>query len=272
MTSVLIKVHELTHSQTNLSRYQWLFSFYSIIQVRLNHKGQNQPSLLVYRSSSRDGICDTNGNTESSDLANIHVHSRHFPPCPEFSDTTTLTLPNVPKESGQRLVTANNNTLKIIDLDKARNETKFVRRKGIQMESITSNDGEQSDCQVFIANAVNQLSFNNDDDQGTLKKNTPLMKRFGKIVNNNHMDPFTNEETAGVRVQTPTLSCREKGHFVLPSLTNSEMRHQTVQEVPSITVCQDGESRASKATQQDLSLDPRFLMPTEVSQCILRPK
>ena len=236
--------------------------------MRLNHKGQNQPSLLVYRSSSRDDICETNGNIESLDLENLHVHSRHFPPCPEFSDTTTLTLPNVPKGSGQRLVTPNNNTLKIIDLDKAKNETKFVRRKGIQMESITSNEDEQ----VSIANAVNQLSFNDDDDEGTLKKNTPLIKRFGTVVNNNHMDPFSNDETVGVRVQTPTSPCREKGHFVLPSLINSEMRHHTVQEVPSITVCQDGESRGSKVTQQDLSLDPRFLMPTEVSQSILRPK
>ena len=144
-------------------------------------------------------------------------------------------------------------------------------RKDSQMESITSNDGQQSDCQVSIANAVNQLSFNNDNDEGTLKKNTPLIRRF---VNNNHMDSSAVIQKSPVytRVQTPTPSCREKGNFVLPSLMNSEIRNHNVQEVPSITVCQDGESRASKPTQQNLSLDPRFLMPTEVSQCILRSK
>lgn len=241
---------------------------------------QSQPSLLIYHQHSTDyTVHKKNRNIESLDLES--PNSRYFPPCSVFN--STLTLPNIPSPSGQRLSRQNDHKLEIIDLEKLR--VGSVGTKDRQMESIACNDDEQSDCQVSITASVNQLSFDNDNNEGSIaddtdfNKNLLLITRFGTTTgseHNNNTEPLTVIQNAPIdlRYETNhahlrTAMSRDKVKFSLPSLSR-DMRRHTVHEVPRITVCQqDGESRASKAAvQQDLSLDPRFLMPTEVSQGI----
>ena len=166
--------------------------------------------------------------------------------------------------------------MEIIDLEKPRTE---------QMESVTPGDNEQSDCHVSITKSVHQLPFNYDDDEGvidddSLIKNTLSNGRLGATssVHNNHSGPLTllhnvpndlRYKTNNAHVRATTLSNRGRAKFSLPSLMDYGMHCHTVHEVPSITICQDGEARTSKATRQNVPLDPRFLMPTEVSRFLL---
>ena len=105
------------------------------------------------------------------------------------------------------------------------------------------------------------------------------MKRTGTPVNNNNRDPFLVHKNGKTDVRfhqnnflvdTQASSCFDEEKVTLPSLTVSDMRSNAALEVPRITVFKGEETRASESTQQELSLDPRFLMPTEVGSTAWR--
>lgn len=245
--------------------------------VRWNRKVRSQPSLLIHHWHSENYIEDKNRNIESLDLESGHC--KYFSSCPGREDTTALTLPKIPTVPGQRSPQANDYSLEVIDLETLSLESTFVGAKDKQMESNNSSNDEKSDGQVYITEGVNQLSFNkygNEEilEDETLKESKLLITRFETTgsVHNGYTDPLTviqNEptdlrcETNNTHVQAATPLGRDKAKFSLPSLITCNMRRHADHEVPSITVCQDGESRARKVAHRDL--DPRFLMPTESS-------
>jgi len=248
--------------------------FLFLFKVSWNCKEHSQPLLPINFSHPKDYIHDKTRNIESLDLE--EAHSRYSLPSPASNNVTNLTFPKIPRVSGQKLLRRNSSTLEIIDLEKLRTE---------QMESITPDDNEQSDCHVSITKSVHQLPFNNDDDEGVidddfLTKNTLSNGTLGTTssVHNNHSGPLIllqnvpndlSYETNNAYARATTLSNRGRAKLSLPSLMDYGMHCHTVHEVPSITICQDEEARTSKATRQDVPLDPRFLMPTEVSRLIL---
>lgn len=249
---------------------------------------QSCPSLLPLRPPSKDNISNKNGDIDTLDLTRPLGDSRYtVPPCPGYKDATGLTLPKIPKVYGGRLPREDNNKVEIIDLENLKTETEFETRKVALMESSTRMKGEQP----AITEGVNLLRIKDDNrgrrfDEDSFKKDKPLMTTFGTrgSLNNNQRDPLTSFQNTPMdltyqtnkcnpRIQTPTAPCRDRTKTLLPSTRNCDKRSESVHEVPSITVCPDGaDTRASKVTQQTLSLDPRFLMPTEVSQIILRLK
>lgn len=244
------------------------------------------PPFLVYNRRSTDDIHDNNKHIEWLDLESSHA--RYFPPQhpPAKDKNTILTLPKIPRLAAQRLQRATENKLEVINLEYSIG-TEFMR-KDTRMESIHDpKDDDTFDCQVSITEGVNQLSFNNNnnnnDDEGfsddEFPKRALLMKRRGSTGSvNSSKDQLTiiprpntpkelRYETTSNNVRGDTLANRDKGKFSLPPMMNTDGRRHTFHEVPSITVCPDGETRARKDAEQDSAFfDPRFLMPTEVSQ------
>ena len=249
---------------------------------------QSCPSLLPLRPPSKDNTCDKNGDIDSLDLTRPLGDSRFtVPPCPGYKDVTGLTLPKIPKVYGGRSSRENNIKVEIIDLENLKTETNFETRQFSLMESNTRMKGEQA----TIAESVNLLRIKDDNrgrdfDEDYFKKDKPMMTTYGTkgSLNNNLRDPLTSFQNAPVdlkyqtnkcnpRVQTPTPPCRDRAKISLPSTRNCDKGSEPVHEVPSITVFPDeADTRTNKVTQHTLSLDPRFLMPTEVSQIILRLK
>lgn len=255
------------------------------IQVVWTGGRRNSVPFSIKQRLSIDDIPDNNQQIEWLDLESArscYFLPQHFP---TKDKNTTLILPKIPRQTSQRCPRTTENRLEVIDLEYCRIETGFMR-KDTRMESINSTDDDKSDCQVSILEGVNQLSLNhhnNNDDKGfpndEFSKNAYFLKLRGSTgPDDNSMDQLTIIETTPKdlrhgttsnhnRADTP--SNRDKGKFSLPALMNTDGRRHTVHEVPSITVCQDGETRVSKDAErfrdsEDSDFDPRFLMPTEV--------
>lgn len=242
---------------------------------------RNSVPFSIKQPLSIDDNHDNNQQVEWLDLES----SRSFYFLPRHTPTndknTTLILPKIPRQASQKCPRTTENRLDVIDLEYCRIETEFMR-KDTRMETIKSTDDDKSDCQVSIIEGVNQLSLNhhnnNDDKRFPDDKSAFFLKLRGSTGSgDNSMDQLTIIETTpkdlrhgttsnNNRADTP--SNRDKGMFSLPVLMNTDGRRHTVHDVPSITVCQEGETRVSKDVESDSDFDPRFLMPTEVRTII----
>lgn len=145
----------------------------------------------------------------------------------------------------------------------------------------TGMDADKSGCELSITEQFNQLSSDNNKDEGEFpdcdefRKNELCKKRCestGSRNSNTHQLTIiqntlkdTRYEATSNRVRVDTPEKRDKEKFSLSPLVHIDGRRHTVHEVPSITVCHDVETRASMETGQNSLFDPRFLMPTEVS-------
>ena len=214
-------------------------------------------------------ILDKNRNVDYLNLETPYLHSRGRPLYLSQNKATTLTLPKIEEVCRNRIPNHFHKLAVGAKLEKA--------GKDLRMESMTPHGDEEFDFQVSITESVDHLCIHDDKECGILqdnsfKKDRHFMKRIGTPVNNNKKDPFLVHKngTTDVRFHQNNLlvdtqaSCFDKEKVTLPSLRVSDMRSNAPLEVPRITVCKGEETRASEATQQELSLDPRFLMPTEV--------
>lgn len=172
-------------------------------------------------------------------------------------------------------------------------ETKCLATQDKDMEFNNSSNTEISNCQVSIAESVNNLRFNKIDDkhdvdvdglQIILKHNKSpksgfLKSRFrttgaARIGHTNSLSVLQNSSTTDLtygsndiqdREETPSIG--DKDLFSLPVVNSCDMRvHHTSDGVPSITVHQDREYRVTSKPSTKQDLDPNFLMPTEVSE------
>ena len=263
-----------------------VFCFHHTQVVWTGCRRKSVPFLITDQRLSTDDIHDSNQHfsIEWLDLESsraCYLPPQHFP----IEDkNTALILPNIPRQASQRWPRKTENKLEVIDLEHYRIETEF-RRKDTRMESTNSTDDDKSDFQVSITEGVNQLSFNhhnNNDDEGfpddEFSKSALFFKqRTSTCSEDNSMDQLKiietapkdlRHETTSNHVRADTPSNRDKGKFSLPPLMNTDGRRHTVHEVPSITVCQDADTRRSKNAEKDSVFDPRFLMPTEVRTTI----
>lgn len=236
------------------------------------------PPLSINHQLRTDDIHDNNHHIEWLDLDSSRVC--YIPPqnCTTKNKSTGLILPEIPSQGTRKCPGSTKNRLEVIDLE-YKVEAEFMK-KDTRMESVNNPmDDDKCDCQVSITEGVNLLSFNqhNNNDEVELtddhfSKSALITKWRGSTgsVNNNRdqltITETTNDlryETITYHVRADTQPSRDKGKFLLPPLKNNEGRRHTVHEVPSITVCQDGEIRVGKDAED--SFDPRFLMPTESS-------
>lgn len=160
------------------------------------------------------------------------------------------------------------------------------------MEFNNSSNTEISNCQVSIAESVNNLRFNKIDDkddvdvdglQIILKHNKSsksgfLMSRFkttgaARIGHTNSLSILQNSSTTDFTYESNDIQdqeetpFRDKDMFSLPVVNSCDMCvHHTSDGVPSITVHQDREYRVTSKPATKQNLDPNFLMPTEVSE------
>ena len=177
-----------------------------------------------------------------------------------------MTLPKISELSVTRLPSGFQNIQVGVEFEK--------HGKDSRMESTTPTLDEEFDCRLSLTESVS-----NDDKERRIipeisfKKDRRFLKRVGKPLNNNDFDPFVAYKSGSTDfryqqdnclVDTQAPSCCEKEKLALPTLRSCDTSSSVTREVPSITVCEDEESSVSKAKQQELSLDPRFLMPTEV--------
>ena len=247
---------------------------------RTGVRRKSVPSLSINHQLRTDGIHDNHHHIEWLDLDSSRVC--YFPP-QNFTTkdkSTTLLLPEIPSQATQKCPRSTKKRLEVIDLE-YKVETEFMK-KDTRMEPVNNPmDDDKCDCQVSMTEGVNLLSFNqqnnNDEEELTddqFSKSVLITKwrgSTGSVDNNRDQITITETTTNDLRYETitnhvraDTQPSREKGKFSLPPLKNNEVRRHTVHEVPSITVCQDGEIRVGKDSE-DSMFDPRFLMPTEVS-------
>ncbi|XP_020632569.1 uncharacterized protein LOC110069387 [Orbicella faveolata] len=252
-------------------------------EVWTGFRRKSVPSLSINHQLRTDGIRDNNHHIEWLDLDSSRVC--YFPP-QNFTakdKSTALILPEIPSQATQKYPRSTKNRLEVIDLE-YKVETELMK-KDTRMESANNPmDDDKCDCQVSITEGVNLLSFNqhnnNDEEELTddhFSKSALITKwrgSTGSVDNNRDQLTITETTTNDMRYETitnhvraDTQPSREKGKFSLPPLKNNEGRRHTVHEVPSITVCQDGEIRVGKDAEDSI-FDPRFLMPTEVSLVI----
>lgn len=229
-------------------------------------KEQNR-SLTRNRHHPTRDIRGKNKNVEYLNLETPYLHSRGRPLYLSQSKATTLTLPKIEE------VIPNH-------LHKLAVGAKLEKTgKNLPMDSMIPLVEEEFDCQVSLTENVDHLCIHDEKRCGILqdnsfKKDRHFMKRTGTPVNNNNRDPFLVHKNGKTDVRfhqnnflvdTQASSCFDEEKVTLPSLTVSDMRSNAALEVPRITVFKGEETRASESTQQELSLDPRFLMPTEAS-------
>jgi len=248
-----------------------------VVWTRLRRK--SAPSLSINHQLRTDGIHENNHHTEWLDLDSSRVC--YFPP-QDFTikdKSPALVLPEIASQATQKCPGGTKKGLEVIDLEYTV-ETEFMK-KNTRMEPVNTMDDDKCDCQVSITEGVNRLPFNqhnnNDDEELTddhFSKSALITKwrgSTGSVDNNRDQLTITETTTNDLRYETiinhvraDTQPSMERGKFSLPPLKNNEGRRHSIHEVPSITVCQDGEIRVCKHAE-DSMFDPRFLMPTEVS-------
>lgn len=189
---------------------------------------------------------------------------------------TTLTLPKIPSQPNQKCPRTTENSLEVIDLE-YKIETEFMRND-TRMESISSTDDDKSDCQMSITEGINELALNyhnNNDEDGfsndEFSKCAIFLKRRSKDNSKTAIETTPKDlmhEATRNHVRADTPHNQDKAKFTLPPLKITDGRRHTVHEVPSITVCQEGETREGKDAERSSVFDPRFLMPTEVRTII----
>lgn len=172
-------------------------------------------------------------------------------------------------------------------------ETKCLATQDKDMEFNNSSNTEISNCQVSIAESVNNLRFNKIDDkhdvdddglQIILKHNKSpksglLKSKFrttgaARIGHTNSLSVLQNSSTTDLTYESNDIQDREETPliggtdlFSLPVVNSCDMRvHHISDGVPSITVHQDRENRVTSKPSTKQELDPNFLMPTEVSE------
>lgn len=171
-------------------------------------------------------------------------------------------------------------------------ETKCLATQDKDMEFNNSSNTEISNCQVSIAESVNNLRFNKIDDkhdvdddglQIILKhdkspKSGLLKSKFrttgaARIGHTNSLSVLQNSSTTDLTYESNDIQDREETPligdtdlFSLPVVNSCDMRvHHISDGVPSITVHQDREYRVTSKPSTKQELDPNFLMPTESS-------
>lgn len=232
-----------------------------------NRKGQNRPPLHNFQPPPRD-IFNNSRNIQYLNLETPYIPSSAPGICfSQNSTRTALTLPKISELSVTRLPSGFQNIQVGVEFEK--------HGKDSRMESTAPTLDEEFDCRLSVTESVS-----NDDKERRIipeisfKKDKRFLKRVGKPLNNNDFDPFVAYKSGSTDfryqqdnclVDTQAPSCCEKEKLALPTLRSCDTSSSVTREVPSITVCEDEESSVSKAKQQELSLDPRFLMPTEAS-------
>lgn len=246
--------------------------------VRTGYRRKSVPS--INHQLWTDDIRDNNHHIEWLDLDSSR--GCYFPPqnITIKDKSTALILPKITSLETQKCPRSIKNRLEVINLE-YKVESEFMK-KDTRMESVNNPiDDDKCDCQMSITEGVNRLSFNQhnniyedeltDDHFSKSALITKWHESTGSVDNNR--DQFTITETTTNDLRHETIANhvradkqpgREKGKYSLPLLRNNDGRRHTVHEVPSITVCQDGETWVGKDAENSI-FDPRFLMPTEVS-------
>ena len=246
--------------------------------VRTGYRRKSVPS--INHQLWTDDIRDNNHHIEWLDLGSSR--GCYFPPqnITIKDKSTALILPKITSLETQKCPRSIKNRLEVINLE-YKVESEFMK-KDTRMESVNNPiDDDKCDCQMSITEGVNRLSFNQHnniyEDELTddhFSKSALITKWHGSTGSvDNNRDQFTITETTTNDLRHETIANhvradkqpgREKGKYSLPLLRNNDGRRHTVHEVPSITVCQDGETWVGKDAENSI-FDPRFLMPTEVS-------
>lgn len=214
----------------------------------------------------------------TTDDNNQHIEWLDFPPQHFLTKdkNTTLILPKITSKPSQKCPRTTENSLEVIDLE-YRIETEFMRND-TRMESISSTDDDKSESQKCIKEGINELALNyhnNNDEDGfsddEFSKCALFLKRRSGDNSNTFIETTPKDfmhETTRNHVRADTPYDQDKAKFTLPPLKSTDGRRHTVHEVPSITVCQEGETRVGKDVDRSSVFDPRFLMPTEVRTII----